>query len=104
MMSTMDTSRDNQKGTGELFGSDFPGRYWHRLDDGRVKCDLCPRFCKLREGQRGLCFVRAGGPDGMVLTTYAGHRGSALIPLKRSSSNIFCPAGRFSVLARRAAI
>ena len=51
-----------------------PARYWHRLDDGRVQCDLCPRFCKLREGQRGLCFVRAraggGAGGGMVLTTY----------------------------------
>ncbi|MDQ1346946.1 MAG: pyruvate formate lyase activating enzyme, partial [Acidobacteriota bacterium] len=36
-----------------------PTRYWHRLDDGRVQCDVCPRFCKLRDGQRGLCFVRA---------------------------------------------
>ncbi len=35
------------------------GRYWHALDDGRVQCDLCPRECKLQEGQRGLCFVRA---------------------------------------------
>ena len=41
----------------------FPTRYWHALDDGRVQCDLCPRFCKLREGQRGLCFVRARRGD-----------------------------------------
>ena len=36
----------------------FPTRYWHVLDDGRVQCDVCPRFCKLHEGQQGLCFVR----------------------------------------------
>ena len=35
-----------------------PGRFWHRLDDGRVQCDVCPRACRLHEGQRGLCFVR----------------------------------------------
>jgi Initiator Replication protein len=34
------------------------GQWWHRLDDGRIQCDLCPRECKLREGQRGFCFVR----------------------------------------------
>ena len=34
-------------------------KYWHTLEDGRVQCDLCPRFCKLHEGQRGFCFVRA---------------------------------------------
>src|SRR5664279_3659080 len=36
-----------------------PTRYWHRLEDGRVQCDVCPRACRLHEGQRGLCFVRA---------------------------------------------
>ena len=42
----------------DRFESAFPTQYWHRLDDGRVQCDVCPRFCKLHEGQRGLCFVR----------------------------------------------
>jgi len=46
------------------------GRYWHRLNDGRLQCDLCPRFCKLREDQRGLCFVRGRANDEIVLTTY----------------------------------
>jgi pyruvate formate lyase activating enzyme len=32
--------------------------FWHRLEDGRVQCDLCPHHCKLREGQTGLCRVR----------------------------------------------
>ncbi len=45
----------------ETFEGDpaFPGRYWHVLDDGRIQCDVCPRYCKLHEGQRGFCFVRA---------------------------------------------
>src|SRR5213593_1435916 len=47
-----------------------PTTYWHRLPDGRVQCDVCPRACKLGDGQRGLCFVRAGTGDGVVLTTY----------------------------------
>ena len=41
------------------FNRHHPTRYWHRIEGGRVQCDLCPRECKLREGQRGLCFVRA---------------------------------------------
>lgn len=36
----------------------YPGRWWHSLPDGRIQCDLCPRDCKLRDGQRGACFVR----------------------------------------------
>ena len=47
----------------ENFDSATPTRHWHRLDDGRVQCDVCPRFCKLHEGQRGLCFVRAREGD-----------------------------------------
>ena len=43
----------------ETFGDAVPTKYWHTLDDGRVQCDVCPRFCKLHEGQRGFCFVRA---------------------------------------------
>ena len=38
--------------------------YWTRLDDGRIECRLCPRFCKMRAGQRGLCFVRRVREDG----------------------------------------
>jgi pyruvate formate lyase activating enzyme len=52
----------------ELAGSHFPARYWHPLADGRIRCDVCPRFCKLHEGQRGLCFARARAADAMVLT------------------------------------
>src|SRR5690348_7683975 len=44
-----------------------PTKYWHALPNGRVQCDLCPRFCKLLEGQRGLCFVRARQGDQIVL-------------------------------------
>ncbi|MBT4426134.1 MAG: AmmeMemoRadiSam system radical SAM enzyme, partial [Rhodospirillaceae bacterium] len=48
----------------------WPTQYWHGLDDGRVQCDLCPRACKLKESQRGLCFVRGRMGDEVVLTTY----------------------------------
>jgi len=47
-----------------------PGRHWHPLDDGRVQCDVCPRACRLHEGQRGLCFVRGRVADQVVLTSY----------------------------------
>ena len=48
----------------------YPARYWHRIEDGRVQCDLCPRDCKLHEGQRGACFVRMRENDRILLTTY----------------------------------
>ena len=71
-----------------------PGRYWHALDDGRIQCDLCPRFCKLKKGQRGLCFVRARTDDQIVLTTYGRSRVIASIPSRRSRSITSCRAPR----------
>lgn len=68
-----------------------PGRYWHRLADGRVQCDLCPRECKLRESQRGLCFVRAAQDGGMVLTTYGRSSGFCVDPIEKKPLNHFLP-------------
>ncbi len=67
------------------------GRYWHMLDDGRVQCDLCPRYCKLQEGQRGLCFVRARQADMMVLTTYGRSSGFCVDPVEKKPLNYFLP-------------
>jgi pyruvate formate lyase activating enzyme len=66
-------------------------RYWHALDDGRVQCDLCPRYCKLREGQRGLCFVRANMGGRVVLTTYGRSSGFCVDPIEKKPLNHFLP-------------
>ncbi len=68
-----------------------PTRYWHRLDDGRVQCDLCPRYCKLREGQRGLCFVRGRLDDEIVLATYGRSSGFCVDPIEKKPLNHFLP-------------
>jgi len=68
-----------------------PTRYWHRLDDGRVQCDLCPRFCKLRDGQQGLCFVRARRGDEVVLTSYGRSSGFCVDPIEKKPLNHFLP-------------
>ena len=60
----------------------IPTRYWHRLEDGRVQCDVCPRACKLHEGQQGLCFVRARRGDAVVLTTYGRSSGFCVDPIE----------------------
>ena len=68
-----------------------PGRYWHALEDGRIQCDVCPRFCKLRDGQRGLCFVRARQGEGLVLTTYGRSSGFCIDPIEKKPLNHFLP-------------
>jgi pyruvate formate lyase activating enzyme len=70
---------------------DFPGRYWRALEDGRLQCDLCPRLCKLREGQRGLCFVRARANNEIVLTSYGRSSGFCIDPIEKKPLNHFLP-------------
>ena len=75
----------------KLSASDFSGRYWHSLDDGRLQCDLCPRYCKLQDGQRGLCFVRARSGDKIFLTTYGRSSGFCIDPIEKKPLNHFLP-------------
>jgi pyruvate formate lyase activating enzyme len=71
--------------------SEYPARWWHMLDDGRMQCDLCPRDCRLHEGQRGACFVRMRARDRMVLSTYGRSSGFCIDPVEKKPLNHFYP-------------
>jgi pyruvate formate lyase activating enzyme len=71
--------------------STVPTVYWHLLADGRVQCDVCPRACKLHQGQRGLCFVRAREADRIVLTTWGRSSGFCVDPIEKKPLNHFYP-------------
>ncbi|HIV58679.1 MAG TPA: AmmeMemoRadiSam system radical SAM enzyme [Candidatus Stackebrandtia faecavium] len=68
-----------------------PTSHWHALDDGRVQCDVCPRACRLREGQRGLCFVRGRVDDQIVLASYGRSSGFCVDPVEKKPLNHFLP-------------
>ena len=65
--------------------------YWHSLDDGRIQCDLCPRFCKLKVNQRGLCFIRQNLDNQIVMTSYGRSSGFAIDPIEKKPLNHFFP-------------
>jgi pyruvate formate lyase activating enzyme len=69
----------------------YVGRWWHMLPNGRLQCDLCPRDCRLHEGQRGACFVRMREGDRMVLTTYGRSSGFCVDPIEKKPLNQFYP-------------
>ena len=71
--------------------SNHPARYWTRLEDGRVRCEVCPRLCKLKDGQRGLCFVRQNLGGELVLTTYGRSSGFCVDPIEKKPLNHFHP-------------
>jgi pyruvate formate lyase activating enzyme len=66
-------------------------RYWHRLADGRVQCDVCPRACKMHEGQRGLCFVRGVEAGAVKLFTYGRSSGFCVDPIEKKPLYHFFP-------------
>jgi len=67
------------------------GRYWHAMENGRLQCDLCPRYCHLQEGKRGLCFVRQRVDDQIALTTYGRSSGFCIDPIEKKPLNHFLP-------------
>ena len=66
-------------------------RYWHQLDDGQLQCDLCPRHCRLRDGQRGLCYVRQSLDGEIKLVSYGRSSGFCVDPIEKKPLNHFYP-------------
>ncbi len=83
----MTNPRPRSGGDEHTVGTDF-----HRaLDDGRVECTVCPRACRLRERQRGLCFVRAREGEQIVLTSYGRSSGFCIDPIEKKPLHHFLP-------------
>ena len=68
-----------------------PTKYWHFVESGKIQCDVCPRECKLSEGQRGLCFVRGRENNQIVLYTYGRSSGYCIDPIEKKPLNHFLP-------------
>ena len=71
--------------------NNVPGKYWQRLDNGKIQCEVCPRLCQLNEGQRGFCFVRKNVDHQIVLTTYGRSSGFCIDPIEKKPLNHFYP-------------
>jgi len=66
-------------------------RYATVMEDGRFRCDVCPRQCTLKPGQRGFCYVRQAGDDGIELTTYGRSSGFVIDPIEKKPLHHFLP-------------
>ena len=70
----------------------LPGKWWHRDGNSdRVICDLCPRECAMKDGDRGFCFVRQNVGGEMMLTTYGRSTGFCIDPIEKKPLNHFYP-------------
>lgn len=70
---------------------DYLARYWHRQEDGRIVCELCPRRCALREGQAGFCFVRQVKNGSLRLVAYGRTTGLCVDPIEKKPLYHFLP-------------
>jgi len=70
---------------------DFTGRWWTKQADGRILCQLCPRACRLKAGDRGFCFVPMNKNGKMVLDTYGRSTGFCIDPIEKKPLNHFLP-------------
>ncbi len=69
----------------------LPTKYWHFVENHKIQCDVCPRECKLNEGQRGLCYVRGRENNQIVLHTYGKSSGFCIDPIEKKPLNHFFP-------------
>ncbi len=66
-------------------------RYWETEADGRIRCTLCPRDCRLREGQAGFCFIRQNRGGKLVTLGWGRSTGFAVDPIEKKPLNHFLP-------------
>ncbi|MGH7193963.1 MAG: AmmeMemoRadiSam system radical SAM enzyme, partial [Candidatus Saccharimonadales bacterium] len=83
---------DNQTPSSHRCSNEYKGRWWHPVENGeKIHCDLCPRACVMRDGDRGFCFVRQNIGGEMVLTTYGKSTGFCIDPIEKKPLNHFLP-------------
>lgn len=68
--------------------------YQNTLADGRTQCTICPRLCKLEDGQAGFCQVRKNIDGNIVSTTYGYNTGLSVDPIEKKPLYHFYPGSK----------
>lgn len=66
-------------------------RWWKLEDDGKIRCTLCPRECRLKEGQTGFCYLRKRQGDELLFLGYGTTSGFSVDPVEKKPLNHFLP-------------
>jgi pyruvate formate lyase activating enzyme len=86
------TKSDIPAATPELAGTTArEARWWRREDDGRIECTLCPRFCRMSEGQAGFCFIRQHVGGRLITLGYGRPAALYADPIEKKPLNHFLP-------------
>jgi pyruvate formate lyase activating enzyme len=66
-------------------------RYWEPAGEGKVLCTLCPRECRIGEGQSGFCYIRQNRGGRLVTTGWGRTTGFAVDPIEKKPLNHYRP-------------
>lgn len=65
--------------------------WWEPAEKGKILCTLCPRYCKIGEGQAGFCYIRQNHNGKLITTGYGHPTGFAIDPVEKKPLNHFYP-------------
>lgn len=68
--------------------------FFNTLENNRVECTLCPRYCKLRPGQHGFCFVRKNVDGKLFSLAYGKPYAVNVDPIEKKPLFHFLPGSR----------
>jgi len=74
-------------------------RYYTQLENGKVRCNLCPNFCILKPGQRGICGVRENIRGKLYSLVYGKPVSLHLDPIEKKPLYHFLPGAKAYSLA-----
>lgn len=66
-------------------------KWWEPTEKNKLLCTLCPRYCKIGEGQAGFCYIRQNLGGKLYTTGYGRPTGFAIDPVEKKPLNHFYP-------------
>ena len=66
-------------------------KWWELTDNNKILCTLCPRYCKIGEGQPGFCYIRQNIGGKLYTIGYGKPTGFAIDPVEKKPLNHFLP-------------
>jgi pyruvate formate lyase activating enzyme len=66
-------------------------KWWEPTDNDKILCTLCPRYCKIGDGQTGFCFIRQNYDGKLYTIGYGRPTGFAIDPIEKKPLNHFLP-------------
>lgn len=69
-------------------------RWWHKAEDGRLECTLCPRYCRMADGQHGFCLIRENQGGRLIQTAWGHSSGFAVDPIEKKPLYHFLPGSK----------